>query len=68
MARASSNYMAYVHHAEGFAEKQTSEAFVRPRNAPMDAFVRHIHGNERFAIENVARAVEAIRGKKKDEG
>lgn len=37
---------------------------VRERNQSMDAFAKHIHGNQAFSLENVAKAVEAAMAKK----
>jgi tRNA A37 threonylcarbamoyladenosine synthetase subunit TsaC/SUA5/YrdC len=36
----------------------------RPRNAGMDALVKHAHSSERFSFASVAAAVSAARGKK----
>jgi hypothetical protein len=37
---------------------------VRPQTRTTDRFAKHIHGNEAFSLENVAKAVEAAMLKK----
>ena len=49
---------------DALPKRTASAAKKRPRNARMDAVVKHAHASERFSFAKVAAAVSSARGKK----
>ena len=47
-----------------FRAMAPEQAPVRPRNPKMDAFMKHIHHNKELTVENLAKAIDAVKDKK----
>ena len=51
--------------SEALFKKVSERAVSRVRNEKMDALMRHVHSSERHSYDRVAKAVDAVRSKKK---
>lgn len=64
MAGEKMHRMGYVGDVTHLLVKEAPQLARRPRNARMDALMKHVHSSELHSFERVAKAVDAIRSKK----